>query len=627
MTGTTSVSNRTGEWIRRILISWLAAITLEYFLASKEAKALTQAEGVADMSLARVLLITALTAAILTLLSRHRSTVQAERWGMVGLFSLLSTAVLYHAFSPALLAVCLLVSLCLTRFALRGWFGAQERVRVPLQAPAVYLRLTVTLSVLFFLFVSLWDVCRVFSFSTPTYDFGIFAQMFHSMKTHGLPLTTLERDGLLSHFRVHMSPIYYLLLPFYCLIPYPATLQVLQAAVITSAVIPLWKIGTHHALSGLGRCLLCTALLLYPAFSGGTSYDLHENCFLTPLILWLFCGIDRKSTAMTAVSALLLLGVKEDAAVYVAVIGLWLIVRSLLYRDRRGLITGSILFSAALLTFFLLTHALARYGDGVMTDRYRNFMYGDSASLLTVVRTVLVHPMKAVFECVDAEKLSFLALTMLPLLGLPLLTRRYERYLLLIPYILVNLMPDYIYQHDIFFQYTFGSTACLFYLAAVNLADMKVTHRALSLIGALTVSTWCFISLVVPKAMNYPMRCVRDRAQLREIRAVLSTIPPDASVTAGTLCTTFLSGRDVLYDLGYASEHHLLESEYVVIHLTYRWDWSKYETDGRDNGLENLTRLLRRHGYEEYALIDDKLLIFHKKTPPIGSGEFCRYLF
>lgn len=62
-------------------------------------------------------------------------------------------------------------------------------------------------------------VFRVLSYAAPTYDFGIFSQMFHSMRTTGLPVTTCERDRVLSHFAVHVSPIYYLFLPFYALFP------------------------------------------------------------------------------------------------------------------------------------------------------------------------------------------------------------------------------------------------------------------------------------------------------------------------------------------------------------------------------------------------------------------------
>ena len=37
----------------------------------------------------------------------------------------------------------------------------------------------------------------------------------------GLPDVSCERDVLMSHFAVHISPIYYLLLPFYALFPSP----------------------------------------------------------------------------------------------------------------------------------------------------------------------------------------------------------------------------------------------------------------------------------------------------------------------------------------------------------------------------------------------------------------------
>ena len=182
------------------------------------------------------------------------------------------------------------------------------------------------------------------------------------------------------------------MLPFYWLFPTPATIQVLQAAIITSAVIPLWKVGARHGLTGVQRILLCATLLLCPAYSGGTSYDMHENCFLTPLLLWLFYGIDGKNTIATAASSMLTLTVKEDAAVYVAVIALWLIVKSILRfkkPDVHSLITGITMLLVSLCWFFAATGYLTECGDGVMTYRYENFQYtfGSIAFLfyLTVV--------------------------------------------------------------------------------------------------------------------------------------------------------------------------------------------------------------------------------------------------
>ena len=362
--------------------------------------------------------------------------------------------------------------------------------------------------------------------------------------------------------------------------------------------------------------LVCVVLLLFPAYSGGTSYDIHENCFLTPLILWLLYGIDKKSITIIAIAAVLTLMVKEDAAVYVAIVALWLIVKTVLRfkkLDVQNLITGIVLLAISLGWFFLVTGYLAESGDGVMTYRYKNFMYDGSSSLITVIKSVILNPMKAVYECVDIEKLYFVAMTLMPLLGLPLLTRRYERYILLIPYILVNLMSDYQYQHDIFFQYTFGSNAFLLYLTVVNLADLKINwHRIFALVAATIVSAVCFGIVVVPKAMNYPVQAIQYHDYYQNIRDTLDTIPDGASVTATTFYTTHLSQRETLYDVRYCSQEHLLETEYVVLKLSANSDYKKYATGGKDNGFENLIILLEKTGYSEYAALDNVLVIYKK---------------
>ena len=603
--------------VRQIILSWLFAVMLEYLRLPGALRDLARLDGLAQMSLIRVIVVACGGILLLSVISRFVNPAKVERWAMVGVFGILAIAALRASFTWAFLAVCILVLIFLVVFGFCGWDRQPEPVSRPKQAHRIWLWIVVGLSIAFFLFVSCWTVGRVYSFSTPTFDFGIFCQMFYNMKESGLPMTTVERDGLLSHFAVHVSPIYYALLPFYWLAPTPATLQVLQAAVITSAVIPLWKIGKYHNLTGPQRTLICAMFLLYPAYSGGTSYDIHENCFLTPLLLWLFYGIDRKNTAITATAAILTLMVKEDAAVYVAVIALWLIVKTVLHfkkLDISNLITGIIMLAISLGWFFLVTGYLAKSGDGVMTYRYSNFMYDGSSSLLTVIKSVILNPMKAVYECVDIEKLWFLAMTLLPFLGLPLLTRRYERYILLIPYILVNLMSDYQYQHDIFFQYTFGSTAFLVYLAVVNLADIRINwQRVTVLAAAFIVSMACFYKVVVPKAIHYPVQAVRYYGFYQNIRDALSEIPDGASVTATTFYTTYLSQREILYDVRYCSLEHMLETQYVVLKISADSDFKKYAVNEEGNGFENLVNLLEENGYEPYMSIEDILVIYRKK--------------
>ncbi len=604
------------DLVRRVLISWILAVSVEWFLLPGALRSLAALDGLKHMSLVRVIVITCAGTVCLQTASAWLDVRKAERWSLVCVFSVLAFWALRANFSWAFLGICALLEIGLIVFGIWGWNGQPEPEIQQGKTHKAWLWITVGLCAAFFLLVSAWTVSKVYSFCCPTFDFGIFSQMFYNMTKSGLPMTTVERDGLLSHFAVHVSPIYYWMLPFYWLIPKPATLQVLQAAVITSSVIPLWKIGKHHGLSGMQRTLACGMLLLYPAFSGGTSYDIHENCFLTPLILWLFYGIDRRNGIVTALAAFLVLTVKEDAAVYVAVIALWLLVKAVLrgrQANRWDLLAGFILLAGSLVWFSLVTGYLTKNGDGVMTYRYQNFMYDGSSSLFAVIKAVIMNPMKAVYECVDPEKLHFLTFTMVPLLGLPFLTRRYERYILWIPYILVNLMSDYRYQHDIFFQYTFGSTACLMYLTVVNLADFKIDRiRSAALLGAVLVGAVYFGKTIVPIAVRYPVQAKQYYDYYQTTRDALSQIPEDASVTAHTFYTTELSQREVLYDIRYTTQEHLLESEYVVLNPSSKGDFAKYASYGKDNGLENVLKLLQEHHYELIFEQENRLLIFKK---------------
>lgn len=603
--------------VRKILIGWLLAVTVEYLILPADLRSLSGLEGLARMSGGRIFAVTALVSVVLLALSRLKPMLQVERWALATIFAALAALTLCVSFTWSYLAVCLLALGMLAAYALLGWDSRPEPAGQSVPCPKLWTWATAALALGIFAFISIWTVARVFCMYVPTYDFGIFAQMFHNMKEIGLPMTTLERDGWLSHFDVHVSPIYYLMLPFYIIVPHPATLQVLQAAVMASAVIPLWKIGKHHGLSGLQRTLLCAVLLFFPAYCAGASYDLHENCFLTPLLLWLFYGIDKKNIPMTAIAGALTLMVKEDAAVYVAVIGLWLILKNLLRlknADKWSFIAGFALLAGALGWFMAVTSYLAKNGDGVMNYRYNNFFFDGSGSLISVVKAVLLNPMKAVFECVDAGKLVYIGQTMLPLLGLPLLTRRFERYILLIPYLLINLMSDYGYQHNIFFQYNFGSIAFLIYLTAVNLSELKLQPVR---IGALALSAvlgfTCFIQEVYPVAYTAVHAAWQYRGYYSAVHQALDTIPDDASVTASAFYTVDLAQRKTVYDIYYCSREHLLESEYVALAVNLYGDYSKHATPGKDDGYERLIALLKANGYELYHELDNILVIYKKK--------------
>lgn len=602
--------------IRRLLLSWLSAATASYFALSQPLKQLSSLDGIRQMSFVAMVVMTLIFFIALTVIGCYRKHHRYERCLLFGIFSILATITLIFNFTWQFFFGNLLLVAILLVYALKGWNASVSTIYTNKKERTLYKVILWALAAAFIIFVSVWTVCRVVSFCTPTYDFGIFSQMFYNMKSSGIPYTTVERDVLLSHFQVHVSPIYYLLLPIYFLFPYPATLQILQACVLGSSIIPLWLLCRKHGLSPIVSIILCAILLIYPSYSGGTSYDIHENAFLTPLLLWLFYGIDTRNIPVTITAASLTLLVKEDAAVYVAVVALYLLVRSSLHKHnpnrKWGVIFGLVLLVGSIAWFMIVTGYLASQGDGVMTYRYQNFMADGSGSLVSVIKTVLLCPQKALYECLDPEKLEFIIQTLVPLLFLPFITRKYQRYILLIPYLLINLMSDYQYQHDIFFQYTFGSTACLMYLTVVNIADWKQpVKQTITASISLVLCCLLFIQCVVPVASRYARLVKNNGENYQKIRQTLSQIPDGATVAATTFYTTQLSQREVLYDVKYTSQDNLLSAEYVALAIHSETNYRKYETE-EASGYENLVKLLEDNGYEIFAQLDNTLVIYKR---------------
>lgn len=587
-----------GEGLRHIFLGWLISAFIEYILLPEPLLGMHHLAGIAAMSMPRLLILTVFISAGLWVLSCFYNITFWEKLSIPMVFLLYATAVMYGLEHVAFMQFCILILLIMAGYVIWG----HQQTAVP-ENPGkkshwVFPVLTALLAVGFIAIVSIWTINRLRVYWAPAFDFGIWGQMFHNMKETGLPMTTVERGKLMSHFDVHVSPIYYLMLPIYWLFPYNATLQILQAVILASAVIPLWLIGKRHGLNGLQRTLLCITLLLYPAIAGGCAYDLHENCFLLPLILWLMYALDRESIVLTLLFTVLTLMVKEDAAVYVAVAGLYQILRCCLGKTKwRPLMIGIGTMVLSIVWFLLATRHLATKGDGVMTYRYENFMYDGSNSLFSVIKAVILCPMKMLYECVDADKLPYIGQTLLPLLGLPLLTRKYDRYILLIPYILLNLMSDYQYQHNIMFQYNFGSAAFLIYLTAVNLADLKwEIPRLAILIVAVCVSFGFFQSLIVPECDAMQKVYTDNQKYYEDLTEVLSTIPDDASVAAHSLYVPPLADRSEIYDIhNYCPSQTILRCDYVVFKKNCQSRF--FYTDVRD--VNHLITLLKENGYEQ----------------------------
>ena len=399
---------------------------------------------------------------------------------------------------------------------------------------------------------------------TSCFDFGLFSQMFYYMKETGSPLITCERDGLLSHFAVHFSPIYYLLLPIYMLIPDPRTLLVMQVVIVASGVLPLLLICKNYKLSDPVCCAFAVIYMLYPCFAGGCFTYIHENNFLAPLALWFLYFCEKEKAVAKFVFAFLLLLVKEDAAVYVAVIAIYFLFTNKNYKSNLLILIFSIIY------FMAVTHFLAKYGDGVMTGRYDNYFYDDSNSLVTMIWAILKNPVYVLNQSFTEEKLIFILQMLLPLGFMPFITKNPKRFILIIPFLLINLMTNYQWQYNIGFQYCFGSGALLIYLAVVNYSEF---NNSKLLICSLCFSVIIFFGLYYHRTDYF--KAYDEATEQREIiDEALSLIPDNASVVSSTFLLPNLSRRDEIYELETTNK----SAEYYVLDLRYQTEeYSIYE--------------------------------------------------
>ncbi len=441
-------------------------------------------------------------------------------------------------------------------------------------------------------YISVTTICNHRIFSTATFDMGIFIQMFHSMREDFSLVTTCERDKFLSHFAIHCSPIYYLLYPFYAVFPYAETLLIAQAVIVISGVIPLCLICKKYNFSKVSTFLFGIIYIFSSSLISPCYYDFHENAFLPPLLMWFFYAFEKNRTVMMYIFMVLVLFVKEDAALYLMCFGMYMLLSG---RGRRH---GFIVFTLSTGYFSIVTSLMGKYGEGVMTSRtFGNLMVDESKGFGEVIKTVLTNPAYFISEIIGNEdKFKFVITMLLPLMFVPFMTKQKSRLLIVVPFIIMNLASGYDYAYNIGFQYVFGTTACLIYVTVMNCADMnKYAFRKIVpvMAAASFLSAICHDSgkIYMVEVYNYD----KDKYQMME--EYLDLIPEDASVQATTWLLPHVAQRKEVYMAdGYLEENI---ADFVAVQTDYMDEWK----------IEKMMSL-ENDGYEVYCEEPGVMIIY-----------------
>lgn len=461
--------------------------------------------------------------------------------------------------------------------------------------------------------LSLIMVYRTKVVVTPTYDFGIFTQMFYSMKNGRGMVTTLERGIALSHLSVHFSPIYYLMLPAFLLFPFPETLQVLQVLTLASGVIPLIFIMKHLKTPRFFRTLIILMYLVHPALIMSGYYDLHENCFLAPLILTLLYFCLKRQWIGMIVFTILTLFVKEDAVLYTVVIGFYV-----LFTKKDGLeskkdfsiLQGSLMITLSIFYFFSVRSFLENTGEGAMFWRYDNLLVYPETGLAGIVIGIIQNPTYFFATLFSPEKMTSFVWTIASLGFLPLLVRKPANFLLVVPYIIMNMASNYRYQSEFGFQYFYGSVSLLTFMAVLAESEhrnapkngfRKALMIVLDLCAIFGFCTGAVISTESTVARRYDMEnYLANPTMYESIRSTLVSIPEDKVVVATGLLTTYLADRPILYDFDYYTQHwEITNVDYIIIDRRLE-----------ENALNRFIGISERRGFVISDLSTEYLIIY-----------------
>ena len=503
--------------------------------------------------------------------------------------------------------VCL-IALPVVVYAASKYRNRIKRRRTPgVMFPAL---LTAALTALAAAFVCATAAAKHKIFATSCYDMGIFAQMFHSMAKELSAVTTCERGEALSHFNIHASYILYLLVPAYKLFPGELTLIVSQGVIAVSGVIPFFLIAKDRGFRGGALFCISTACLLSVGILAPCYYHFHENAFLPPLLFWLFYAAEKRNAPLLVLFSALVCIVKEDAPLYVMSAGAYFAFENK-GRDR---LPGVICAGAATAHLLFITDWLTVHGDGAMmtASRFGILTTDPAQGLVGVVKNALCDPGYFFSLLIGEKSLILLIELLLPLVFLPFCTKKPNRFLLTLPFVVMNLVigAGYGYAAELGYQYTFGPAALLLYVSLVNLSEMRAEKKAVLSAAACALSLITACALIGGQVSN--CACYKEnRERFTRMEECLDSIPAEGAVLSNTFYLPHIADRDEIYQLdgalikdgdAVAGIAKIQKYDYVVLNRTQEADRAAIP-------------FVEESGFTVFAECDGELVIYGRQRP------------
>ena len=391
-------------------------------------------------------------------------------------------------------------------------------------------------------------VTRHLTFRTHALDLGYYVQLTWNLARGAGPYVSLPE---MHAWGDHFSPILYLLVPLFRVAPGPVVLLVFQSAALALGALAVFGIAARRLGDERPAAVFAVLYLLNPSLQGINVRDFHTAALAIPLLLAAIYFAEAERPWLFTVSVLLTLATREDAAIPVVGLGIWLAL------SKRRWLWGAVTAASAFALLLADTRWLMPHFRGAPYPHLGRYAHL-GRSVPEIVTALLLHPFRALAGLVTGKRLVYLGALFAPLAFLPLLA----------PGVLLGLAPplfeNLLGQDAILFdhrtQYQSFVLPFLFAAAIAGYDRVALRRPGPWPKGVLVVALMASLVLSSRTVNNFSVDRFWPKPEHRQAWDVMAQVPAGAAVSAQDRYVAHLSLRPLVFVFpeGLEKADHLL---------------------------------------------------------------------
>jgi uncharacterized membrane protein len=505
------------------------------------------------------------------------------------------------------------------------------------------------------LFVAIFIYGTVFSyftvlkhnvFQTSGWDLGVFDQALYTTLHNGQFLyytadLFLNPSGC--YFAQHVSPILFLILPFYAINSSSITLLVLKSFILAFGALPLYLLARELLEDSKAGFIAAIIYLLYVPLQGANWFDFQPQVFLPMLFFSMFYFAFKSKWKLYFLTVILAAMVEEHISLIIFLVAAYLLITSKVrpfWKSLKSFRNMNQNLASVITMIFSAFYYVFTVGVRNFFPINPQFMYiykalgnfsvlGVKADPLFSPIYALLNPQRAFAALLYDFPLKFLYLVFL--FG-PLLFFSFKSKLVLVtvPFLGLFLLSNYGAYYVVGAHYPLYILAFIFVATLIVLKRLQHAAR-ISILKTMVIASMLFTISISPLSplsapfvkeglVWYPMGGLESNEKIESLTDLVNAIPPNASVLTQNTIFPHVSNRlnayalpisDIMNDTKYVSSL-INSSDYVLLDLS----WNDLNTNFV------LNEITRNNSYGAYALALNAILF---KRGFQGEPMFSHY--